>query len=315
LERQNSNRIQRIEDLPSIWGVQAELSWLVEGAIPLGTVNLLSAESGTGKSWVAYGLAGCVAKGEPFAGLPVQQRPVVYFDGENPAAVVKERLGLLGINETPGLRVWGGWVEDSPPGPDDPRVIQFAQEQQALLIWDSLVEFNPGDEMNATDTRKFMKHFRALANLGATVLILHHSGKTATSQEYRGSSDIKAGVDTAYVLETVQQQDGGIYRLKMRSFKSRVAPGQSFGLEFRNGEGFSKFEPAGKLLKPNAPALLMKILEDDGEMNGTALKQIAKEKYGISKGAVETFLKNWPHRRRGGKGNQILYTRLLPIAA
>src|SRR6516225_6203739 len=101
-------KLLKISDLPSIWDFQANLSWLIEDFIPSETVNLLSAESGTGKSWVAYSIAGVVANGQPFAGLTVQKCPVVYFDGENPAAVVKDRLNALGIPQTPELHVWGG---------------------------------------------------------------------------------------------------------------------------------------------------------------------------------------------------------------
>jgi archaellum biogenesis ATPase FlaH len=308
--------IKSIADVPSIWQFPAELDWLVEGAIPSGTVTLLSAESGTGKSWVAYGLAGAVAQGKPFAGLTVQRRPVVYFDGENPAAVVKDRLNELGIPEIPTLTVWGGWVEEEPPpGPDDPRVIEFAREKQGLLIWDSLVEFNPGDEMNATEMRRFMKKFRFLGHLGATVLVLAHTGKSATSHDYRGSSDIKAGVDTAYRLDTIEQKDGKIHRLRLINFKSRAAAGRNFGLEFKPGEGFVGFSLSGKNPK-NHGALLTAIIEEHGELNGVRLKDIAKDTHGIAKHAVDEFLKTWPHQRKGAKGHEKLYhSGLLPLAA
>ena len=62
-------RILNITDIPSIWRVSAETEWLVEWH-PIGTVNMVSAESGTGKSWMAYGLAGCVARGEGSASPP-----------------------------------------------------------------------------------------------------------------------------------------------------------------------------------------------------------------------------------------------------
>ena len=171
-----STRIHHISDLPSVWDFPADLEWLIEGVMSVGSVNLLTAESGTGKSWVAYAIAGAVATGKPFAGLAVQKRPVVYIDGENPNVVVKDRLSLLGIADIPTLKIWGGWVSDQPPRPDDSRVIEFAAKEQGLLIWDSFVEFNPGDEMSATETRVFMKQFKKIANLGATVLVLHHTG-------------------------------------------------------------------------------------------------------------------------------------------
>jgi hypothetical protein len=83
-----------------------------------------------------------------------------------------------------------------------------------------------------------MKHFRALANLGATVLILHHTGKASSSQDYRGSSDIKAAVDMAYCLESEMTFAGAIHRLSLRNFKGRFAPGRQLGLDFLPKKGF-----------------------------------------------------------------------------
>jgi AAA domain len=299
-------KILRVSDLPPVWELVGDFEWLVQDAISVSSVNLLSAESGTGKSWVAYALAGSVATGRPFAGLSVQQRPVLYVDGENPLPVVKDRLQSLGIQATPNLHVWGGWIDDPPPRPDDQRVIEFAREEKGLLIWDSFVEFNPGDEMSATDTRQFMKQFRALANDGATVLILHHTGKAAAAQDYRGSSDIKAGVDTAYRLDSEARREGKIHRLKMVNFKSRAAAGRDFGLEFTAGEGFSGFGFAAAAPEPEE--LLRLILEEFGEMNGSELKRIAKERHGISKHACEKFLGDWPNQRKGEKGNERRYS-------
>ena len=39
------------------------------------------------------------------------------------------------------------------------------------------MHFNTGDEQSSTEMRKFMTKFRTLAHAGATVLLLHHTGK------------------------------------------------------------------------------------------------------------------------------------------
>ena len=100
-----------------------------------------------------------------------------------------------------------------------------------------VIDFS-GEEQSATQTRAFMTHFRVLANAGATVLILHHTGKTPSSQDYRGSSDIKAAVDMAYCVEPEFTLLGCIHRLTMRNFKGRFAPGRHLGLEFVPKKGF-----------------------------------------------------------------------------
>jgi hypothetical protein len=186
--------------IPSVFGLESQLDWCVDGMIARGSVTLVSAESGTGKTWLGYYLAGCIARGVPVLGRSVRGCNVLYLDGENPLYVVKQRLFDLGIADTPNLKVWGGWNISPPVGPEHPLVVEFARQHKGVIIYDSLIEFHPGSEQSSTETRAFMRFFRTLANLGATVIVLHHTGKAETAKQYRGSSDIKAAVDTAYLL-------------------------------------------------------------------------------------------------------------------
>ncbi len=199
---------------------------------------MFSAESGTGKSWLAYAVAGAVARGQPFLGRDVMHMPVLYLDGENPLYVVKDKLRNLGVQETPELRVWGGWVDSPPPGPGEPIVQQFVREQKGLIVYDPLIAFHDGSEQSSTETRAFMDKLRFLANLGATVLVIHHTGKVPTSKKYRGSSDIQASVDAAYLLRSLSENEGKLGQLSLVCFKGRAAPGQDVAMEFRPGEGF-----------------------------------------------------------------------------
>jgi hypothetical protein len=255
---------------------------------------------------VAYAIAGAVARGEPFAGLTVKQGPVLYLDGENPLCVAKQRLWDLGIPETPELRVWGGWVDPPAPGPNHALLRQYARDHRPLFIWDSLVQFHDGEEQSATETRAFMKHFRHLAHVGATILILHHTGKTATSQEYRGSSDIKAAVDMAYVLEAESTLMGSVHRLMLRNFKGRYAPGKNFGLEFVNRQGFVACEVPDRRENADAIPIIIDIVAANPGSNQSQIVALAQRR-GISKHQVEECLKHGPFDRQRGNRNEWLY--------
>jgi hypothetical protein len=98
------------------------------------------------------------------------------------------------------LHVWGLWADPQPEGPESDKIIRFVKERHPLVIFDSLVAFHEGSEQDSTETRKYMQHFRNLAGNGATVLLIHHTGKGLNTKEYRGSSDIKASVDVNFVL-------------------------------------------------------------------------------------------------------------------
>lgn len=301
--RRTDELISDISQIPSVWSLEAKCDWCIEDMIARGSVTLISAESGTGKTWLGYFLAGRVAHGCEVLGRAVRRSRVLYLDGENPLYMVKQRLFDLGISQTPDLTVWGGWNTSPPAGPASLAVLKVASECKPLIIYDSLIEFHPGSEQSSSETRAFMRHFRALANMGATVVILHHTGKAETSKQYRGSSDIKAAVDTAYVLEKTDGNSREITRLTMTNFKSRLAPSNDFSMEFRRGEGFVAAEP----VKTNTVRqIITDVLTKYPDSTQTEVIRRCVER-GCSKSQVQAELKrgNWNTRR--GPKNAKLY--------
>lgn len=296
--------ITQLSQIPSVWQLEQKLDWSVKEMIARGSITLISAESGTGKTWVGYYLAGCIANGQPVLGRPVHPSKVLYLDGENPLYLVKQRLFDLGVSETPDLTIWGGWNSSPPPGPQSSLLVEFAREQKGLIIYDSLIEFHPGSEQSSTEIRAFMRQFRMLANLGATVIVLHHTGKAESSKQYRGSSDIKAAVDTAYLLARASEQSQELGELSMTCFKSRLAPGRNFGMEFKKGQGFissEAFTPA-----KTTEQIITEILEANPNSNQTEIVRLGKAQ-GCTKRQIENCLKTREWGRSPGPKNSTLY--------
>lgn len=208
------------------------MEWLIEGLIPKSGVSLLTGESGCGKSTFALALAGAVTQGRHFLGRETEQRDVLIVDGENGAAVLQERLNRLHIEKTPLLYVWGVWSKKLPSGPKEAAIVKFAEEKKPLIIFDSLIEFHPGSEQDASETRKYMQEFRRLSAHGATVLLIHHTGKSEGSKDYRGSSDIKASIDNGYVLTS---KGNTLESLTLRPFKSREGLVNPIDIALRDG--------------------------------------------------------------------------------
>jgi hypothetical protein len=308
-------RLTSIDQIGNVWKWESQLKWLVPDLLAEGSVNLISSASGTGKTWLAYFLAGAVAHGSLVFGEDVKQRKVLYLDGENPAFVVKQRLYDLGIQETPELKVWGGWEVEPPGGPGHPLIIDLARKEHPLLIWDSLVEFHTGDEQSSTQTREFMRKMRHLANLGATVVILHHTGKSEKAQEYRGSSDIEAAVDMAFKLAAVGSKTE-LDRLTLTPFKTRLMPLPTRELRYVKRTGF---ELSAVLAKPgdDGPDPVEVVREIVGAaplLNQTEIKERAREA-GIAKHKAEAALKRRDvFNVERGEGNELVYS-LVPLAA
>jgi hypothetical protein len=293
-----------LSQIPSVWKMEANQKWCVNEMIGQGSVTLISAESGTGKTWLGYFIAGCIAHGHPVIGRASERSKVLYLDGENPLAVVKQRLLDLGIKETPDLIVWGGWVCQPPPGPDHPLVVDFARTHKGLIIYDSLVEFHTGSEQSSTETRAFMRHFRKLAYLGATVIVLHHTGKAESAKQYRGSSDIKAAVDTAYLLEKPPGEPEELGKLSLTCFKGRFIPGRSFAMEFKKGQGF--VPSTGAQPKKSVEQQIDEILDATPGLNQSEIVAKARD-LGVKKKQVESCLKSGPWERKPGPRHSSLY--------
>ena len=209
--------------------------WMVEGILPRASVTLLAGEPGSYKTWLALALLRGVAGGTSFLGRKCAQASVLYLDRENPLAVVRERLAVLGIDSSAAAdsRIWGGWLDDAPPGIGDVRLLEIARERRPLIVFDSLIRFHAAaDENSASAMAIVMGDLRALANAGATVVALHHKPKSEGSH-YRGSSDIAGGVDTAWAVS--RDRDAGLLRLEC--FKSRYA--EEFSLTLRPELGSS----------------------------------------------------------------------------
>ena len=269
--------IQRIEDLPRVEDVgSATIQWDVEGFIPSATVVLFTGESGAGKSTFVAALAYAVSKGKPFLGRQTIKRPVLILDAENPSVAVRERFQRLGIETDEHFFVWGQWVPDDPPAAGGTVVSDWIArcDPKPVIVVDSFIRFHPGAENDASETQKYMGMYRKLAAAGATVIVLHHVGKSDTAQDYRGSSDIKASVDIAYKLTNFG--DGTrLSLLDLRAFKQRISVAPHLKIRYEGGQFVTDQREAVKTV----PEQLIELLrQNPGIMTRPFEALVAKKK-------------------------------------
>ncbi len=274
----------RIEGLPDVRTLDGRTEWLLDGLIPRGAITLLTGDSGVGKSTLALAIAGAVAHGQPCLGCSPKQARALYVDGENPLHVAKERLERLGIASTDALHIWGGWNDPTPTGPDSPEVIEFARERSGLIVYDSLIQFHRGSEQDSSETRRYLNQYRHLANQGAAVLLLHHTGKGENAKQYRGSSDIKAAVDQAFCLELIGEAERSIRTLRLTPFKSRIAHVDPLRIEWSE-QGFRLSESR---IKTNRE-IVEGIIAARPDMNGKEIVSCAQAA-GVAKNRSEALL-------------------------
>ncbi|GAB2491237.1 AAA family ATPase [Arenimonas alkanexedens] len=195
-------RVLTIEDLLNM----PPPRWIVEGALQEHSVAVLFGAPGAGKSFAALDIALSMASGISWHGKAVIPGNVLFVAAE----------GAAGL----GVRVQA-WLQEhqlsSPPnsfqlftheitladGTMSADFEDFIADRAMvaapqLIVIDTLSQTSTGfDENSNTDMAKYFKRAQALVNrTGATVLVVHHTGKDPGKGE-RGAFAIRGNVDTS----------------------------------------------------------------------------------------------------------------------
>lgn len=298
--------IRDIKDLPIVSEMPEErIDFVVDGHFAYSTVNMLTGEPGCGKSTIALKLCYCVSTGTAFAGWDVKLGHALYIDCEQSRPIINEKFGRLGIRDGDRFRYWGPWA-GTPPALNSPVLLQYVREcePKPLIVCDSYIALHPGDENSSTETRAYISQARALANLGACVLFLHHTGKAESAKHYRGSSDIPADLDTGYLLANLGG-NGQLGKIRLQSFKARFSVFTDSILEYVDGD--FKSETRADVVSQTVTEQLVVLLQRHPRIKASEFEQrAARLNLGWSK--ARNFLKNGVAagriRRESGPHNQ-----------
>ena len=203
--------------------------WQVEGLLVQGTIATIYGPSGAGKTFVALDLAMRVALGRDFHGRRVVQAPVLYVaceDGEGVAHRIDGWCRHHGVSDAE-LAGTGGLITSSANLRDETQAdallaaMAGMQTPPALVVIDTLAwAMVGGDENKVQDVMLVMDAARRLGMAGATVLVVHHTGKRG--DEERGSSALRAG---SYTMAKVTPGGRGDLTLEIDKMKG-APPGE-----------------------------------------------------------------------------------------
>lgn len=224
-----SKRFEILDDLQARRS-RAPLSWIIKHVLPRAELVVLYGEPGSGKSFAALDIAACVARGVPWRGLRTKQGRVLYIAAEGRGGFLWrveaccraqsiERIGLDIITDAPNLFQGG-----------DAKALLAqikARGQVDLLVVDTLAAVTPGaNENSGEDMGLVLDRCKRLAReTGATVLLIHHSGKDA-AKGARGWSGLKAAADAE--LEVLREGD-------LRQIRATKQKDGQDGMEFPFG--------------------------------------------------------------------------------
>ena len=175
------------------------IKWLVKNLIPADSMGMIFGASGTFKSFLALDLCLSVANGKAWTNRKTDFGAVGYMAAEGGAGIYKRIVA---------------WQDGIPP-PDNfhvctvPLLLSAKEEIAALrqsiialpeipklIVIDTLSQTFAGDENSSSDIASYLRMINSEIRepFGATVLVIHHSGHSA-SERPRGSSAITANVD------------------------------------------------------------------------------------------------------------------------
>jgi RecA-family ATPase len=196
------------------------LSWAVPGLLPEG-FGILSAAPKIGKSWLVLSLGLAVATGTPFLGVPVEQRPVLYLALEDGKRRLQGRMRRIldgqSAPEALVLRI------DSLDAVDAAK--QFATDHRGsnpLIIIDTLARIRPPRPRGADIYREdyqFASSLKDIADLGATVLGVHHTRKAETEdflESASGTNGLTGAADFVMVLQRRRTENNVLLKITGR---------------------------------------------------------------------------------------------------
>ncbi|OYD32523.1 helicase RepA family protein [Escherichia coli] len=210
-------------------GYDTQLDYVVKGIIPAVSLCSIYGASGSYKSFLAGSWACHVSTGRQWGGRRVAHGAVLYVVGEGGIGVPRRVKAWEVVH---GEQVKNLYLVNRPIFPAAPldveeMVIAARQVEREtgkpvrMIILDTLARcFGGNDENDSRDMGAFIRGCDELKRrTGATVLVVHHSGKDETKGA-RGSSAFRASLDAEY---RIRREDAGSEALVISCTKMKDA--------------------------------------------------------------------------------------------
>jgi hypothetical protein len=155
--------------------------WLIAGIVPLGSVTLLAAAGGTGKTTLLYNWALHVALGTPWSGRRCIRGKSLLISADEPLTDTAEKLSVIGYQDAglqPGdISFWETWRFSNMQQLED----YIRRERPTLVMIDSLTACLAGMNVDLAKSSAgdAIYGLRDMANAyRCSIVILHHLNKS-----------------------------------------------------------------------------------------------------------------------------------------
>ncbi len=215
-------------------GYDQEQDYTLKSYLPANSLSSIYGPSGSYKSFLAVSWACHVAAGMKWAGKSVSAGAVMYVVGEGGIGVPRR---IKAWEKKHGVKLNNLYLVNRPVFPvrreEMQEMIKAARDVKSktgqpvrLIVIDTLARcFGGNDENDARDMGAFIEGCDVIKReTGATLLVVHHSGKDDTKGA-RGSSAFRAALDAEFNVR--REGDGGAIILTCTKMKDVEEPKQA----------------------------------------------------------------------------------------
>lgn len=215
-------------------GYDQEQDYTLKSYLPANSLSSIYGPSGSYKSFLAVSWACHIAAGMKWAGKSVSAGAVMYVVGEGGIGVPRR---IKAWEKKHGRKLDNLYLVNRPVFPvrreEMQEMIKAARDVKArtgqpvrLIVVDTLARcFGGNDENDARDMGAFIEGCDVIKReTGATLLVVHHSGKDDTKGA-RGSSAFRAALDAEFNIR--REGDGGAIILTCTKMKDAEEPKQA----------------------------------------------------------------------------------------
>jgi hypothetical protein len=203
----SDNIIFKLTHVSDLIGEPKPIKWLVKGFLMEDTLTMLYASPAAGKSLIAIDMCCCIATGKDWLGNRVNQGSAVILAGEGIYGISR-RLKAWEVHNEESLAHANIFVSNTGAALNEHQgfynavaAIDLLETKPKLIVIDTLHRNFFGDENSAKDMAQFIGNLDKIRErYHCTVLIVHHVGN-GDQNRARGSSSLKAAVDSSFRLE------------------------------------------------------------------------------------------------------------------
>lgn len=243
-EENEARRVTRLPLVSGYSGFDNQASYLIKGLLPSNGTTAIYGPSGSFKSFLAVSWACHIATGREWDGHRVTQGAVLYVVGEGGVGVPRRLRAwadqYMGSADIPSV-----YRIDMPvfmAVPEQVAELKIAAEQVKretgypvrLIVVDTVARcFGGGDENRAADMGAFIAGCDEVkAATGATILLVHHTGKQEDNGA-RGSSAFRAALDAEYLVKREAKDSNSVILRNTKMKDDEPPPERAYDLRSR----------------------------------------------------------------------------------